>query len=137
MTTTHQPSGLEMAKSIESVVTASAAEAEAQRTLPEQTVAALWSSGLMQWMNPEVASGQEPSLVEMLHTWIELSRQDASVGWIGIANFPSSAFAATYLDDAGYKEVFTDNSNRITMGGQFAPNGMGETVQGGYQLTGA
>lgn len=49
----------------------------------------------MQWMNPEVASGQEPSLVEMLETWVELSRQDASVDWNGIANFTSSAFAAT------------------------------------------
>ena len=66
MTTTHRPSGLEMARSIKGVVTAGAAEAQAQRNLPQQTLAALWSSGLVQWMNPEVASGQEPSLVEML-----------------------------------------------------------------------
>lgn len=91
----------------------------------------------MQWMNPEVASGQEPSLVEMLETWVELARQDASVGWIAIANFPSAAFTASFLDDAGFKEVFTDNNNRITMGGQLAPNGMAEAVDGGYQLSGA
>jgi alkylation response protein AidB-like acyl-CoA dehydrogenase len=137
MTATHRPDGPTMARSIEDVVTANSAEAEAQRTLPQTTVDALWNSGLMQWMNPEVASGQEPSLPEMLETWVELSRQDASVGWIGIANFPSCAFTAAFLDDAGFKEVFTDNNNRITMGGQLAPNGTAETVDGGYQLTGA
>lgn len=137
MMRTDQLTGLARAKSIEGTVTAGAAEAEELRTLPQDTVAALWSSGLMQWMNPEVASGQEPSLVEMLETWVELARQDASVGWIAIANFPSAAFTASFLDDAGFKEVFTDNNNRITMGGQLAPNGMAEAVDGGYQLSGA
>jgi alkylation response protein AidB-like acyl-CoA dehydrogenase len=137
MTISHQTSGPDRARSIESVVTAGAAQAETLRTLPQETVAALWSAGLMQWMNPECASGQEPSLVEMLETWLELSRQDASVGWISIANFPSAAFAAAFLDDEGFREVFTDNNNRVTMGGQLAPNGLAETIDGGYQLTGA
>lgn len=126
-----------MAKSIESIITAGAAEAEKLRTLPQDTVDALWNSGLMHWMNPREAGGQEPSLVEMLETWLELARQDATVGWIGIANFPSAAFAAAFLEDDGFKQVFTDNDNRITMGGQFAPNGMAEVVEGGYQLSGS
>jgi indole-3-acetate monooxygenase len=137
MTTQPHSNGLAMAKSIESIITAGATEAEQLRTLPPATVDALWHSGLMHWMNPREAGGQEPSLVEMLETWLELARQDATVGWIGIANFPSAAFAAAFLDDDGFKEVFTDNDNRITMGGQFAPNGMAEVVEGGYQLSGA
>lgn len=137
MTTQPHSNGLAMAKSIESIITAGATEAEQLRTLPPATIDALWHSGLMHWMNPREAGGQEPSLVEMLETWLELSRQDATVGWIGIANFPSAAFAAAFLDDDGFKEVFTDNDNRITMGGQFAPNGMAEVVEGGYQLSGA
>ena len=137
MTTQPHSNGLAMAKSIESIITAGATEAEQLRTLPPATVDALWHSGLMHWMNPREAGGQEPSLVEMLETWLELSRQDATVGWIGIANFPSAAFAAAFLDDDGFKEVFTENDNRITMGGQFAPNGMAEVVEGGYQLSGA
>lgn len=137
MTTQPHSNGLAMAKSIESIITAGATEAEQLRTLPPATVDALWHSGLMHWMNPREAGGQEPSLVEMLETWLELARQDATVGWIGIANFPSAAFAAAFLDDDGFKEVFADNDNRITMGGQFAPNGMAEVVEGGYQLSGA
>jgi alkylation response protein AidB-like acyl-CoA dehydrogenase len=33
--------------------------------------------------------------------------------------------------------VFTRNDNHVTMGGQFAPNGQGTVVDGGYRLTGA
>jgi alkylation response protein AidB-like acyl-CoA dehydrogenase len=129
--------GVSMAKSIEAIVLEGAAEAEALRTLPQKTVDALWDSGLMQWSNPIAAGGTEPSLLEMIDTWQELAYQDPSVGWIAIANFPSTAFAAAYLPEQGFKEVFTDNNNRVTMGGQFAPNGMADKVEGGYKLTGA
>lgn len=135
--TAPRPTGLEMARSIEERVRAGAAEADELCTLPESTVSALWESGLMQFMNPAEAAGSEPLLTELLETWIELARQDASVGWIGIANFPSAAFAAAYLDDDGFDELFATNEQRITVGGQMAPNGTAETVEGGYQLSGA
>ncbi len=43
----------------------------------------------------------------------------------------------SYLPDEGIEEVFAGNANRITAGGQFFPNGLGETVEGGYRVTGA
>jgi alkylation response protein AidB-like acyl-CoA dehydrogenase len=91
----------------------------------------------MQFMNPPEACGREPTFLEMIDVWQELAWQDASVGWVGIANFPSTAFAAAYLPDAGFEEVFTANDNRITMGGQYFPNGQGLSVDGGYEITGA
>ncbi|MGV0993599.1 MAG: acyl-CoA dehydrogenase family protein [Mycobacterium sp.] len=97
----------------------------------------LWSSGLMTAFNPREAGGDEPSLAEMIETWIEMAWQDGSFGWIGIANFPSAFAAACYLPDAGFAEVFTDNDNRVTMGGQFAPLGQGVIADGGYRLTGS
>ena len=129
--------GRAMAHSIEAVVLESAAQSEENRTLVGPVVDALWDSGLMHWMNPKAAQGSEPGLLEMLDVWQELARQDGSVGWIGIANFPSAAFAAAYLNDEGFNEVFVDNEYRVTVGGQFAPNGMAEKVDGGYQLNGA
>jgi indole-3-acetate monooxygenase len=33
--------------------------------------------------------------------------------------------------------VFTSHQNRVTMGGQFFPNGQGSVVHGGYRLTGS
>jgi len=127
----------DVAQSVADVVTRHAAEAEALRTLPPAVVQALWDSGLMQCMNPVEAGGMEPGFESLLALWIELARQDASVGWIGIANFPSAAFAAAYLPDAGFDEIFRAHGNRITMGGQFFPNGTGEEVEGGYRVTGS
>ncbi len=129
--------GLQMALSVEEVALAEAGPSEANRTLTPAMVDALWESGLMQFMNPTAAGGNEPGFAELIETWIELARQDGSLGWIGIANFPSASFAAAYLPDAGFDEVFAANGNRVTMGGQFFPNGVGQKVDGGYRVTGA
>jgi len=129
--------GLAMARSIEKVVLEQAVACEEKRTLTQPVVDALWDSGLMQWMNPKVAGGSEPGFKELIETWVELGRQDGSVGWIGIANFPSAAFAAAFLPDEGYEEVFTANNNRVTMGGQFFPNGTGDKIEGGFKVSGA
>ncbi len=129
--------GLQMARSIEATALTEAAASETRRTLSDPLVKALWDSGLMQFMNPAPAGGREPSFTELLETWIEMARQDGSLGWIGIANLPSTAFAAAYLPDDGFAEVFTANNNRVTMGGQFFPNGTGEKTTGGYKVIGA
>jgi alkylation response protein AidB-like acyl-CoA dehydrogenase len=126
-----------MARSIETVALAEAALSEKNRTLSAPLVDALWTSGLMQFMNPAVAGGNEPGFAELIETWIEMARQDGSLGWIGIANIPSTSFAAAYLPDEGFDAIFAVNKNRVTMGGQFFPNGTGETVEGGYNVTGA
>ncbi len=130
-------SGLDAAISLREVAADEAAESERLRTLTSRTVDALWQSGLMQWCNPFEADGGEPTFPEMIDTWIELAWQDGSLGWIGIANLPSAAACAAYLPDDGFAEVFTDNQNRVTVGGQFFPNGTGESVSGGYRVTGA
>jgi alkylation response protein AidB-like acyl-CoA dehydrogenase len=130
-------SPLEMARSLRDTVRANARSAEQLRTLPPEVVDALWSSGLMQFMNPAEAGGLEPTLPETIDAWQELAWQDASVGWIGIANFPSAAFAAAYLPDEGFDEVFAAHGNRVTLGGQFAPNGRGTPAPGGYRVSGS
>ncbi len=129
--------GLQMALSVEPVALAEAGPSEANRTLTQPIVDALWESGLMHFMNPSEAGGHEPGFAELIETWIELARQDGSLGWIGIANFPSASFAAAYLPDEGFEEVFAANNHRVTMGGQFFPNGVGQKVDGGYRVSGA
>ena len=130
-------SGLDAAIGLREIAAHEAAESERLRTLTSPTVDALWQSGLMQWCNPFEADGSEPTFPEMIDTWSELAWQDGSLGWIGIANLPSAAACAAYLPDDGFAEVFTDNQNRVTVGGQFFPNGTGESVSGGYRVTGA
>jgi alkylation response protein AidB-like acyl-CoA dehydrogenase len=129
--------GPEAARALRDLVAQESADSERRRTLNQRTVEALWESGLLQWSNPLEAGGCEPSFAEMIDTWIELAWQDGSLGWIGIANLPSAAACAAYLPAQGFDEVFTSHGNRVTAGGQFFPNGLGETVEGGYRITGA
>jgi len=126
-----------LARGMRELVRTEAAESERMRTLTPAIVEQMWASGLMSAFNPIPAGGVEPSFAEMIETWIEMAWQDGSFGWIGIANLPSSFAAAAYLPDEGFAEVFTANANRVTMGGQFFPNGQGTAVQDGYRLSGS
>lgn len=128
---------LDVARGMRDLVVAQAGESERLRTIAPAVVEEMWASGLMTSFNPVPAGGVEPSFTEMIETWIEMAWQDGSFGWIGIANLPSSFAAAAYLPDEGFAEVFTANDNRVTMGGQFFPNGSGVTVDGGYRVSGS
>src|ERR1700748_614098 len=128
---------VDRARGMRDLVRAEAAESERLRTLSAPIVEEMWVSGLMPAFSPKAAGGVEPSFREMIDTWIEMAWQDGSFGWIGIANLPSTFAAATYLPDEGFAEIFTRNDNRITIGGQYFPNGQGTVVDGGYRLSGA
>jgi alkylation response protein AidB-like acyl-CoA dehydrogenase len=128
---------VDRARGMRDLVRAEAPESERLRTLATPIVDEMWASGLMSAFNPAPAGGVEPSFAEMIETWIEMAWQDGSFGWIGIANLPSTFAAASYLSDEGFAEVFTKNGNRITIGGQYFPNGQGAAVDGGYRVTGA
>ena len=124
--------GLEAARSLREITHREAASSEAQRTLSAPMVDALWASGLMTYLNAPEAGGCEPSFAEVIETWIELAWQDGSLGWIGIANFPSAMAASVFLPDAGFGELFGDPNARVTVGGQFFPNGTGDATGDGY-----
>lgn len=129
--------GPAMVAGLAELVEAEAAACEELRTTTPAVVEAMWQSGLFQRFNPAEAGGAEPSFAEMIRTWIDMARLDGSFGWIGIANLPSTAVAASLLPDDGFDEVFVANDHRVTMGGQFFPNGQGTAVDGGYRITGA
>jgi alkylation response protein AidB-like acyl-CoA dehydrogenase len=128
--------GADLVAAMTEVVTAEAGASEEARTLTAPIVDAMWDTGLMTYMNPAPAGGSEPGFAEMIDIWQRMAWLDGSFGWIGIANLPSSAAVAAYLPDEGFDEVF-GSGDRVTMGGQFAPNGQGVKVDGGYRLTGS
>ena len=127
--------GTDRVAAMADLVTAEAAACEQARTMTEPVVDAMWDTGLLPFMNPSEAGGSEPSFAEMIDTWQRMAWLDGSFGWIGIANLPSSAAVAAYLPDAGFDEVF-GSGDRVTMGGQFAPNGQGVRVEGGFRISG-
>lgn len=129
--------GVAAARGLRELTARLAPVCETERTLTAEMVDALWDSGLMTWLNVPEAGGSEPTFSEIMETWIELAWQDGSLGWIGIANFPSAMVASAYLPDAGFEQMFGDRSKRVTTGGQFFPNGTGTEVDGGYRITGS
>ena len=128
--------GTDLIDAIAGVVTAEAGACETARTMTPTVVDAMWDGGLMRYMNPSEAGGVEPSFAEMLDMWERMAWLDGSFGWIGIANLPSAAAVAAYLPDGGFDEVF-GGADRVTLGGQFAPNGQGLRVEGGYTVSGS
>jgi indole-3-acetate monooxygenase len=129
--------GVPAARGLREVSRTEAAACETARTLSTPMVDALWASGLMTYLNAPEAGGCEPSFAEVIETWIELAWQDGSLGWIGIANFPSAMAASVFLPEAGFRELFGDPTERVTVGGQFFPNGTGDKTGDGYVLSGA
>jgi indole-3-acetate monooxygenase len=121
---------------IADVVLAEAAPSERARTLSPRLVEAMWDVGLMQHMNPAEAGGSELGIRDMIETWLAMAALDGSFGWTGLANFSSTASCAAYLPDAGFAEVFGGPGARVTIGGQYAPNGQGVAAEGGIRLSG-
>ena len=129
-------SGTSLVGGMAELVLAEAAACEANRTMTPALVDAMWECGLMSYLNPAEAGGSEPSFADMIDTWQAMAELDGSFGWIGIANLPSAAAVAAYLPDSGFAETF-GSAERVTMGGQFAPNGQGQKVEGGYKISGS
>ena len=129
-------SGTALVDAIADLVVAEAEECERNRTMTPAVVEAMWDCGLMNYLNPAEAGGSEPSFADMIDTWQSMAELDGSFGWIGIANLPSAAAVAAYLPEAGFAETF-GSADRVTMGGQFAPNGQGQRCEGGYRITGS
>jgi len=114
----------------------SRARSERRRTLTARTVEALWESACC---SGSIRRGGRGRAV--------VRRDDRDVDRTGLAGrflagsasptLPSAAACAAYLSDDGFAEVFTAHDNLVTVGGQFFPNGLGESVDGGYRVSGA
>jgi hypothetical protein len=125
------------ARSLREISQIEAAASESQRTISAPLVDALWESGLLSFLNTPQAGGCEPKFTEVIETWIEMAIQDGALGWIGIANMPSAMAASAYLPEKGFQELFGNPLDRVTVGGQFFPNGSGESTGDGFMLSGS
>jgi len=126
---------LDKARAIAPILDAGAEEGIALRTLPEKTVKAMRENGLLSLGLPKELGGEEADFATLLEVSEELSRADGSAGWNSIANGPSVAFAGAFLGDEAVEEIFA-NGTDVCCGGQFAPNGRAERVDGGYRISG-
>ena len=128
--------GMTKAASIASVFEAEAVACEDARTMTKTAEQAMWDSGVMNYLNPKEAGGEEPCFADLIETWAELARADGSSGWTAMANMSTTMACAVYLNDQGFEQMFGSN-DRMTTAGQLFPNGMGTATSGGFDLTGA
>ena len=122
-------------ESVRERLTANADEGEAIGSLPQDSVAALYDSGLMAYKVPEVLGGAEADLLMQLDVVEAVTRIDPAAGWCLMIGAASIANMGAFLPDDGIAEVFA--SGRIPLAcGVFAPRGAARPVEGGYVVDG-
>ncbi len=131
-----RPSLLERAREIAPLVEARAEQAEHDRTLPGETVAALAKAGIFRACLPAALGGEAPDFTACIEAWEEIARADGSAGWTAMANATAAGAAAHYLPFEAARAVFGDDPS-ATIGGQFAPRGTGIREAGGWRVTGS
>jgi alkylation response protein AidB-like acyl-CoA dehydrogenase len=127
---------LERARALAPLLEENAARAEELRTLPPETVRALADAGLFRFGLPGELGGEDADLRTAIEVWEEVSRADGSTGWTLMANGSGSAAAAAYLSDEAVAKIFGGDAG-ATVGGQFAPRGLGQREGEGWRVTGS
>ncbi len=127
---------LERARKLAPQIEEAAARAEAERTLPNETVSAFAEAGLLSFCLPEELGGEGGDFRSAIETWEEVSRADASAGWTLMANGSGAAAASAFLSDEAIAQIFPGPAS-ATVAGQFAPRGTGTAVDGGFRVTGS
>jgi alkylation response protein AidB-like acyl-CoA dehydrogenase len=130
------PSPLERARALAPSIEAGAARAEALRTLPPDTVRALADAGLFRFGLPRELGGEDADFRTAIEVWEEVTRADGSAGWTLMANGSGAAAAAAFLSDDAVAKIFGGDA-AATVGGQFAPRGVGAREGDGWRVSGS
>ncbi len=125
---------LEAARGLRRRIDANAREA-GDAPVPSDTVSALAEADLWGVMTPRELGGSELPLPDLLEVFAELARADASAGWCHMAAASTIAYFGVYCPDAFVDKLFA--SGVPLAAGQFAPNGTGKPVDGGWRLSGS
>jgi alkylation response protein AidB-like acyl-CoA dehydrogenase len=124
---------LQAVDSIRDILAAGADEAEAIRTLPQASVAALREAGLFALKLPAVLGGAEADPVTQIEVIEAVSYIDPSTGWSFFIGTGGGSFCA-FLPDEAIEQMF--HGGRIpTLAGAIMP-GRAVPVDGGYRING-
>jgi indole-3-acetate monooxygenase len=107
-------------------------EAENERRLSAEVVAAMDGEGLFKLWLPKEYGGAELDLSTYLKTVEELTRIDSATGWT-FANMATGAMQAALLPEAGAAEVYGHGD---LTAGSITPRGRAVPVEGGYRVSG-
>ena len=115
------------------VARSAAVAAEAARRLPESTVEALASNGMLTLCLPEAYGGPGTDPLTFIEAIEIVARGDGAAGWAAMIGSTTSSMAA-FLDRATAREIFPSTSARTS--GVFAPNGHGVRDGDGFRVSG-
>jgi alkylation response protein AidB-like acyl-CoA dehydrogenase len=139
LTGSHRDSGvdwIEAARALRSVLASSAAQADHERRLPDTVHQALVDAGLFGLKLPRAYGGAEANHATVYRVVEEVSRSDASAGWLlGIGS--EVAACAGYLPRSGAEVIFRNGPASLGAGAVVAQPGAAATpVEGGFRLSG-
>lgn len=124
---------LDSIKALEPQVRAVADWIETERRLPDELVEALRATGLFRASWPKSMGGLELDPMTQMVLLEELSRMDASVGWLGTFGAIGGLIGAT-IEPTAARELFP--SPDMVSAGQYAPRGHAERIEGGFLVNG-
>jgi alkylation response protein AidB-like acyl-CoA dehydrogenase len=125
---------LEQARAMAPLLSAMSAKHEAIGQLTDEALAALKDANFFGLMVPRALGGAGASAVEMLEVYEEVSRADASSGWVLTTCGFAAGLASVYLQDQAAASVF--GAGMPIIAGSGAPQGRAVQVEGGYRLSG-
>lgn len=123
------------AAALEPVLAARAAETEALRRLPDQTIADLREAGLHRICQPARFGGAEAPLDEACEIVATLARGCSSTGWVA-GVYTDHQILIGMFDPRAADDVWGDNPDALVSAG-FTPGGKNERVDGGWQISGS
>jgi alkylation response protein AidB-like acyl-CoA dehydrogenase len=122
-----------VARSLEPVIREHAAALE-DRRIPPGLVDALHDAGVFKAMLPHEVGGLEAEPVEWLRLIEELSRINASVGWLAFIN---SGVGLTFLDPERFERFRVRGGGRLILAMSLGRlGGTAVKVEGGYRISG-
>ena len=108
-------------------------EFDALRKLPEDVVEKLRSAGVFRMNMPKIWGGPELTPMDQVEVIETLCWADASVGWCSFI-WTDSGIYSGYLEDDVARELYPELD--MAQSGWVYPAGIGNKVEGGYELSG-
>ena len=127
-------STLEQVRELAPTIEQEAATVERDRALPESLLQELKRSGVFRMYVPKSHGGDELPPIEVVRVIEEISRADASVGWLATIGTNSPAIFS-FLPPDTYDAIYADSPDAI-QAGSLVPRGRAVPTEGGYRFTG-
>jgi alkylation response protein AidB-like acyl-CoA dehydrogenase len=125
---------LDAVRELAPVIAGRAVEIETARRVPADLLGDLVATGCFRMLLPATYGGGEVDLLTAIAVIEELSRADASVGWV--VSLGANAWRdVCAVPRAAFDEIYASGPD-VMMGGAINPSGVAEPADGGFRITG-